>query len=285
MPTDQNPLHIIYAGGTFGCVGKPLAPLTSTQFFDAFAKVYHNLSTAPWCAIDNPIVKDSSCFCAKDFIYFDALIKNTYQKHKTDHAPFYVLIITGTDTLSYLSAFLSIALAHLNICVMLVASMSPLFIQNDDNIVPKKQTDAYQNLQNALKFLQNNHTGVFVSVNNAQNTLFWGEDIQKMHANASNAFVGSYFNGQKPTAYYPNFKTALHDDCTVYNVYAMPNCADVLAQQLEFLVQHKANVVILIGFGAGNLPRSDRLSIALDKLFLQHTLLIMTKPTDRKSVV
>lgn len=269
MPTfTPDTLCLIYAGGTFGCHGMPLATLPNEQFLPAFLS---SLDKPNLHILPNTIIKDSSTLTPADFLHFYELIKTA---HSQGAARF--LLITGTDTLSYLAAFLSIGLADLPIKLAITGSMLPFFEPSTTSLNKDPKSDAWHNLKTALDFLENEkETGVAVSF---AGQLFQADSLQKMHTSDQNAFVGTVF-GEAKTPPSPHALASFHlngePTPTIHTLYCMPNHADTLAISLEAFAQAPASAVIIIGYGAGNLPESPRLSHAISTLTAKNTLVIM----------
>lgn len=255
-------IHLIYAGGTFGCHGTPLKALPSSQFLPAFAKLCPNVNV-----LDNPIVKDSSTLTPSDFVHFYQLIKTAHQNGANKF-----LLITGTDTLAYLSAFLTVGLKGLPLTLVVTGSMIPLFDPIITPLTKDTHSDAWNNLTLALDFFDKNIHGGFVSF---YPTIFHGDSVQKIHKTDKNAFVGIPFGNAYPILN-PLTINRLNTSCSIYSFYCMPNEPDVLADYLEFLANKSPTALIVQGFGAGNMPSSNRLIQAINTLDNKGFLLIMT---------
>lgn len=258
----QTPIHLIYAGGTFGCHGTPLSALPSSQFLPAFTTLCPNISV-----LDNPIVKDSSTLTPSDFVHFYTLIINAY-KNGADK----FLLITGTDTLAYLSAFLTVGLQGLPLTLVVTGSMLPLFNPTTTPLTKDESSDAWDNLTLALDFFDKNIHGGFVSF---YHNVFYGDSVQKIHKTDKNAFVGTPFGNAHPILN-PLQINELNTPCPIYSFYCMPNEPELLAEYLEFLANKTPTALIVQGFGAGNMPSSDRLIKAINTLNNKGFLLIMT---------
>ncbi len=113
-------VQLIYAGGTFGSYGKPLSALPATTFLPLLMdKVRQNL-TSNIEVLENSCVKDSSQLSPSDFSHFFQLVLNRYTQGYR-----HFVLITGTDTLSYLGSFLADAVAGSDVSLALTASMRP----------------------------------------------------------------------------------------------------------------------------------------------------------------
>ena len=123
--TRPAPIQLIYAGGTFGSYGRPLAPLSAEVFLPTLQQLLAELDNAftlsPIAWLNNTLIKDSSQFTPSDFVHFYQLLLSAYQQGSRRF-----VLITGTDTLSYLGAFLAEAFAGSDICVVVTGSMRPL---------------------------------------------------------------------------------------------------------------------------------------------------------------
>lgn len=248
------PIHFIYAGGTFGCHGMPLSPLPADKFLPKFSSL---LGTHDHVILPNHTIKDSSTLTPADFVHFYELIIQAYQSGARQF-----VLITGTDSLSYLGAFLSHALAQFtDISVFVMGSMHPLFIADRTPYAVDETGDAWQNLSLCLNNMHKK--GVFVAVGD----VFLANNTQKIHSQANDAFI--YTPSPSPHTqpqYLPDLNT-LHQKAThapIKTIYLTPNDADVLADELRHATH--AIAVIIIAFGAGNVPSSPDIIHALNAL-------------------
>lgn len=259
-----SPICLLYAGGTFGCHGTPLSALPAEVFLPTF----QNAIAQPLHILNNTIVKDSSTLSPDDFLQFYHTIK---QAHQDGFDKF--LLITGTDTLAYLSAFLHFALAGLPLSLVITGSMSPFFEPTTTPLTPDFNSDAKDNLDTALTFLQNSHHGVAVAF---YHRLLDAHSVQKLHASNPNAFDGKVFDFNQTTPIPAHTPIDIkHTDVQLYTVFCTPNSPDVICEQLNALLGKTPTAIIIIGFGAGNMPSSDHLKALLQDLSNQGFLLIM----------
>lgn len=265
----QKPIHLIYAGGTFGCHGTPLEALPSEVFLPAFGQLCE-IHQYPLSVLDNPIIKDSSTLTPDDFVQFYQLIHTAHQNGVDK-----ILFITGTDTLAYLSAFLTLGVQHLPLTLVVTGSMLPLFEPTTTPLTQDNTSDAWLNLSTALAFFDKGIWGGFVSFNGQ---VYHGTSVQKIHKTNKNAFIGTPFDTShhSPTLSQPLILSINPTLSQIYSFYCTPNAPDVLADYLEFLANKTPTAVIVQGFGAGNMPSSDRLIKAIKNLNHQGFLLIMT---------
>lgn len=245
-------IHIIYAGGTFGSHGTPLTPLSADKFLPAFGSLIHQYDHT---ILPNHIIKDSSTLTPADFVHFYELIVKSYQAGARQF-----ILITGTDSLSFLGAFLSHALASISdIGVFVMGSMHPLFVADYLPYTVDKTGDAWHNLSLCLENIQK--TGVFVVVGD----VLLAHNSQKIHSQANNAFVAT--PAPTPT---PVISPAIDviyrraNQAPIKTIYLTPNSPNVLADELQHATDSIA--VIIIAFGAGNVPSSPDVIQALDRL-------------------
>lgn len=253
---------LIYAGGTFGCHGKPLSALPADVFLPAFK----NTLTQNCHILNNSIVKDGSALTCNDFLQFYHTIITA---HRQGFDKF--LLITGTDTLAYLSAFLYFALNGLPLTLVVTGSMHPFFEPTTSVLTPDTTSDAKDNLAKAIQFLNTNHQGVFVAF---YHQIFYANSIQKIHASDVNAFAGKSFAQPLPATTHTPIALA-QTDIQIHSIFCLPNNADVLYNQLISLLDKSASAVIIVGFGAGNTPYSDNINKALKQLIAQGFLVVM----------
>ena len=275
----SDPIQLIYAGGTFGSYGKPLAPLSADIFLPTLQKLLTEQADATaslaisW--LDNTLIKDSSQLTPADFIHFYQLV---FEAYKQGDRRF--VLITGTDTLSYIGAFLAEAFAGSDICIVVTGSMRPLLdseILHSYNI--DANSDAWGNLNDALKLAAAGESGV--------NICFGGESwpaqtVQKIHSHDLMAFTGhsraaypanSYIKQLSDTrrqhwldnqqALLPSIKERA-EHANIHAIYCLPNDVKVVNDQLQALLSQPPCGIILLGFGAGNVPYSATLAETLN---------------------
>lgn len=280
-------VQLIYAGGTFGSYGKPLSALPATIFLPLLMdKVRQNL-TSNIEVLENSCVKDSSQLSPSDFSHFFQLILNRYAQGYR-----HFVLITGTDTLSYLGSFLAEAFAGSDVSLALTASMRPLFDANDIhnyNIDP--HSDAWGNLSDAIGLAAHGESGVFVT--------FAGESwpaqtVQKIHSHDLMAFTGHTRAGYPANSYLKSLPAARRSNwiedtqaklevitsqaktAIIPTIYCVPNSGEWLSSQLTALLELPPTGIILMGFGAGNIPFSEQLAQTLDKLYQHGHIVVCT---------
>lgn len=270
--------QIIYAGGTFGSHGTPLSPLPADEFLPILQTQFHaKLPDYPTQIIPNSLIKDSSTLTPSDFVHLYGLILQAYADGKRKF-----VLITGTDSLSFLAAFLANALGDLpELSLVITGSMQPLFVSDNPIYTINPHADAWQNLADSV-LATTTHTGIFVQF---AHKLMNAADTQKLNSQDVDAFVGiladnvandSQNNAQTDQAVFND--NALDDKLAqlptiianakrthITAVYCLPNDVANIEHQLRHL-SDDTKAVILIGFGAGNLPSSTGLIEILSDL-------------------
>ena len=276
--TLSTPIQLIYAGGTFGSYGRPLTPLSADVFLPTLQQLLaeqdntRNLPQISW--LDNALIKDSSQFTPSDFVHFYQLLLSAYTQ---DNKRF--VLITGTDTLSYLGAFLAEAFAGSDICVVVTGSMRPLLDSEELHTYKvDAQSDAWNNLTDALKLAAAGESGV--------KTAFGGESwpaqtVQKIHSHDLMAFTGHSRAAYPANSYIKNLPDtrrqhwlddqqelvssirARAEQARIHALYCLPNDTEVLNNQLRAVLSQPPCGIILLGFGAGNVPYAPALAETL----------------------
>ena len=289
ISVNTTPVQLIYAGGTFGSYGRPLAPLPAAEFLPALQALLteqdqaSNLPTLSW--LDNSLIKDSSQLTPTDFVHFYKLLLQAYAQGSRRF-----ILITGTDTLSYLGAFLSEAFAGSDICIVVTGSMRPLL---DSEVLQSYQVDqngdAWDNLTEALRVASAGVSGVKISFGGES----WpAQTVQKIHSHDFMAFTGHSRAAYPANSYIKIFADTRRqhwlDDqnlildtidsrakqARIHALYCLPNDTTVLTKQLQVLVDTPPCGIILLGFGAGNVPYSSDLAGALQAAYSKGHMVI-----------
>lgn len=277
--------QLIYAGGTFGCHGRPLTPIAADIFLPKVQQQLYEQQFNDIAWLPNTLIKDSSQLTPADFVHFYQLIFESYAKGQRRF-----VLITGTDTLSYLSSFLAEAFAGSDICIVVTGSMRPLF--NPDHIdeyVIDPQADAWVNLTESIGLAAHGEPGVRVCF--AGET--WpAQTVQKIHSHDFMAFTGhrraaypaNSYNKRLPKArrnHWIEDQRAVNEvilqrsnHTYVYPLYCMPNNSKILEMQLSQIIPKPASGIVLIGFGAGNVPHSTAMTELLDKAYQQGHIIV-----------
>lgn len=265
-------VYLIYAGGTFGSYGTPLSPLSADIFLPILKDTLNTHLDSTQEILDNAIIKDSSTLTPSDFVQFYELIFTAYQKG----AKRFVLI-TGTDSLSFLAAFLANAFGgYTDLSLVVTGSMQPLLIANHPDLQLNHDSDAWQNLSLALHSAITQQ-GVMVAF--YQQT-FWANNTQKIHSDKPNAFVGTPTSQPRPNT--TKYQGTLADikqrafSANIKALHLLPSQPEQIAQDLYALSQKETTAVILIGFGAGNFAQTDGIVHALEILHQKNVALVCT---------
>ncbi|GAF60674.1 L-asparaginase [Psychrobacter sp. JCM 18903] len=277
--TLSNPVQLIYAGGTFGSYGRPLAPLSAEIFLPTLQKLLtdqdnaNHLPQISW--LDNALIKDSSQLTPNDFVHFYQLLLAAYAQSDRRF-----VLITGTDTLSYLGAFLAEAFAGSDICIVVTGSMRPLL---DSEVIHSydidDHSDAWDNLSDSLKLAAAGESGVKIAFGGES----WpAQTVQKIHSHDLMAFTGHSRAAYPANSYIKNLpdtrrqhwlddQQAMIDhiesraeQARIHALYCLPNDTEVMTSQLQALLSQPPCGIILLGFGAGNVPYSQALAEALE---------------------
>lgn len=261
----MNKTAIIYMGGTFGCVGKPLAPMPAEQFLSILQQHY------PQADLDffaSPVIKDSSELSAPDWFKLAHFIQNLAQnKHYQQF-----IIIHGTDTLVYASAFLHHIFAH-QYRIIFTGSQLPILDTQGTQL--REHSDARQNLDFALQHISHIHQGVYLAFNQK---LFYGNSCYKQHTEHFDAFLGIEYTTSATTFDSLNIvqKIDLNQNLehhveklkNIYidNLYLMPTSTWLIQETLLQKMLNPPKILFIQGFGSGNLPYSDGLKETLNNL-------------------
>ena len=279
IKTLSDPIRLIYAGGTFGSYGRPLAPLSADIFLPTLQQLLaepDNANNLPQVLLlDNALIKDSSQLTPNDFIHFYQLLLTAYAEGDRRF-----VLITGTDTLSYLGAFLAEAFAGSDICVVVTGSMRPLL---DSEILHSyaidTHSDAWDNLTDSLKLAAAGESGVKISFSGES----WpAQTVQKIHSHDLMAFTGHSRAAYPANSYIKSLPDTRRqhwvDDqqewvsniearakhARIHALYCLPNDTEVMSDQLQALISQPPCGIILLGFGAGNVPYSPALAKSLE---------------------
>jgi L-asparaginase len=258
-------IALIYMGGTFGCVGEPLAPMPADTFLPKL-QTYLPSTLNIECFVA-PVIKDSSACSAADWLQLAAQIQNLQQKN-FEH----FVIIHGTDTLSYAGAVLSYLLVN-SVYVVLTGSQYPLL--NIDASAKHDDSDALSNLLNALTAVQQLNKGVYLSFDHE-----WihARSALKRHTTDLAAFTG--LNAETPL---PHLDKAIFITDERIEKAAAFNCISYMLQPIT-AEQHLYNLqqfffspphcLILQGFGTANFAATPEI-IALLQQFKQKNCLVI----------
>ena len=260
-------IALIYMGGTFGCIGEPLSPMPAEQFIP---KLQHILPLH--LEIDcftAPVIRDSSACIASDWLQLLEQIQHL-QLQQYQH----FVIIHGTDTLSYASAVLSRFMGQ-SAHVVLTGSQYPLLnVQGSDS---REFTDAIDNLNFALDSAVQAPAGVYLAFHHQ---LIHASTALKVHTTALNAFAGSTEDNEcqadwQPLAVHEQLiEKARHFNCM--SLMMQPVAPELLFANLQAIASKPPHVLILQGFGTGNIAVSADIIALLQALRQQGCAVIIT---------
>lgn len=231
---------IINTGGTIGMVDGPkgLEP-SSSAMSDAFQSLEtlsdwndHQLTGVHW----SPLLDSSNLQPEHWFRLRDTIRENT----DVDG----VLIIHGTDTLSYSAAALSFLLPNLDKPVVVTGSMLPIF---------KENSDAPGNLKQALTALRNSKPEVLVAVGES---ILPGSRVTKSSTLSMNAFSAPAWDTEqwaKPATSENKLNHSDWEGVRVEVITLFPG----IQLNAEQIIKADAQAVLINAFGNGNCANTE----------------------------
>ena len=261
-------IALIYMGGTFGCIGEPLAPMSEQQFLPQLQRILP-LGQKIDC-FTAPSVKDSSACTAVDWLklvhYIQSLQQQDYQ---------HFVVIHGTDTLSYAAAVLAQFLQH-SCSVILTGSQYPLLNVSGDNT--REFTDALDNLNNALDQVLKIPLGVYLSF---YHQVLHARTAVKVHSTALDAFRGLKVEQCIASAVHPattmqplDLKKA--QELNIINLMMFPIGQNQFSQNLQNLLIAPPHFLILQAYGVGNLSVNEQIIMLLQQLKQRGCMVILS---------
>ncbi|ESK38267.1 hypothetical protein P256_01798 [Acinetobacter nectaris CIP 110549] len=260
---------LIYMGGTFGCVGTPLEPMSEHEFIPKLQSLLPKEYIHSTDCFAAPHIIDSSASTAVEWLQTVKFIQDL----QTQYNQF--VIIHGTDTLSYASAVCSYFLAQ-SCCTILTGSQYPLL--DVDGIETREETDAFNNLVFALEQVKKCNQGVYLAFNQH---LYYGHTAIKHHTTALHAFEG--ISSVTETAKHvttPHHITE-HDikrsrQLNIMSWMMQPISVENLASNLNLLLANPPQFLVLQGFGTGNISTNQTIVHLLKQLREKNCLPILT---------
>ena len=254
-------------GGTFGCIGSPLTPMPAHNFLEKLSALA-SFSDHQVHYFAAPSIKDSTELMASDWLLLAQFIK----KLMLDFEHF--IVIHGTDTLSYASAFLH-HIFNQDIHLIITGSQQPLLTQQGDYL--REKSDAVSNYKYALEQVMHCNKGVYLAF---AEHLHIANQSYKQDTEAFNAFLSnSNISSTSNTLPKLNITTELIEktqNIRCLNIYILPQNSEKIALDLAQIAQDPPEIIILQGFGSGNLPYSKALEHALKHLVSQGTWVIIS---------
>lgn len=260
-------IALIYMGGTFGCVGEPLAPMPQQQFLPKLQAQLPKQYNIHCFATQE--IKDSSACTGSDWLQLIQQIQQLQAQFQ------YFIIIHGTDTLSYAAATLARFLAD-SCHVILTGSQFPLLDTTGQQQRPI--TDAMDNLNTALKHILHINPGVYLAFDQQ---LYHAATTLKLHTTALKAFHGQPYNEKHPQSQHTAFTVlTTHIEqarqLNIVNWMLQPIEKAQLAKNLFNLTHHAPHFLILQGYGTGNMASDHDIVQALHQLKQKGCICILT---------
>lgn len=271
--TQAEHIAIIYAGGTFGCTGSPLAPMPAPTFLPLLTQILQGHPGIACHSVAAPHIGDSSQLQASDWIAQVEQIIQLYQQGFQR-----IVCIHGTDTLAYTAAFLAEALAGWPIRLIVTGSQYPLLDVAGQQLNP--EGDALDNLLLAMQQVQQPEPGCHVVFAGA----CWpAQGVQKVHTTDLQAFAGLPELPPASAATHASHDSVLLiqrlqylKQLNIATYYALPQDWPQQAAQLQQLLHTPAlDALILLGFGAGNLAHSPEIEQLLKQAHARGVLLVI----------
>ena len=232
-------LYILYTGGTIGCVGDPLSPMTGGDFEKVFnanilPMIQSQLEGGVTVTIDYfSTTLDSTNMQPSDWVLMAQKIYDNYQSHDA------FMVLHGTDTMAWTSSALSFLLPGVTKPVVVTGSQLPLFYQTGSDPSDYQllyNTDAVRNVLGGIRFMQFGfpEVGLYFA-----DHLFRGNRVVKSNASEFVAFsspnyhaLGEY--GVLPT-FYNQFTRPVPEASSLDSNYA------TVGQQLKTIAANISN--------------------------------------------
>lgn len=260
-------IALIYMGGTFGCVGDPLAPMPADLFIPKLEQI---LAEQYFVECHHaPAIKDSSACTAADWLQLVQFIQQLQSQQIQ-----YFVIIHGTDTLSYASAVLAHFIGN-SAHVVVTGSQYPLL--NAQRNEQREFSDALDNLKFALDSVSESNAGVYLAFHHQ---LLHAQTALKQHTTELNAFSGLDAN------------IAIQTSQACYQIEAEDiakaaefSCMSIMMQPVDLtqqlnnlnnLLARPPHFLFLQGFGTGNLAVNDAMIAFIDQLYEQGCISVLT---------
>ena len=244
-------IALIYMGGTFGCIGEPLSPMPEIDFKPQLKRILPQHVHIDFFTAHT--IKDSSACTASDWL----LLIQQIQDLKTQEYQHFI-IIHGTDTLSYAAATLSQFLQH-STHVTFTASQYPLLNVEGNDL--RTFTDALENLNTAIEGIVHVNPGVYVAFHHK---IMHASSVQKIHTTELDAFSGIGY--QQHSAHFEQDPFLIKDQhiqkiqkLNLINWTMQPIELEQFSKNLNLLIDQAPYVLILQGYGVGNIAVNDEL--------------------------
>lgn len=275
IASSSKAIALIYMGGTFGCTGMPLRPLSADQFLPLLQQLSQRHFPNLEHFRGSQSIRDSSELVPKDW---QALVEQIQELQQAGYQK--IVLIHGTDTLAYTAAFLAqyfVQQTFYAIQFVITGSQYPLLSQ--DGVTLNPLSDAFINLQTAYQYLNDaSQPGCWVTFDQQ---VWHAQTVQKIHTAALPAFTGVLADNflVKATTLPKTIQTPIElnqlADLHIASFYLLPISLEQQASQLlQILQQPQLNAIILMAFGMGNLAQSLVMEQALQWAY-QHNILVI----------
>ena len=273
-PMRAEKIAIIYAGGTFGCIGNPLAPMPAPAFLPCLNQILQDKLHISCHSVAAPYIRDSSQLQASDWIAQVEQIIRLYQQGFA-----HIVLIHGTDTLAYSAAFLAEVLAGWSVKLIVTGSQYPLLDVAGQQL--NRDGDALDNLLLAMQQVQQPEPGCQVVFAGQ----YWpAQGVQKIHTTDLQTFAGtSNIPPIRPATGTAGGVDALIQSLAylrhlnIASYYALPLDWSQQAIQLQQLLDSPAlDALIILGLGAGNLAHSPQIEQLLRQAAERGILLVIS---------
>ena len=236
---------IIYTGGTIGCIGNPLAPMSKTDFQQAFLTFISPLIKSKHTDIEIAFsgfanVLDSTNIQPSDWCLIASEILNQYSNYDA------FIVLHGTDTMAWTASALSFLLTGLNqqgqvIAVLdkpviVTGSQLPLLFQSSSTSLFSiyDNTDALNNMHGAIDAAYTNikEVGVYF-----HQQLLRGNRSLKTNTHDFDAFSSPNYSalGRHDLSFEPNHQAIRHVANPSETALSLPENIAALKKQLAHI--------------------------------------------------
>ncbi len=248
-------IAVTYTGGTIGCVGDPLAPLTAEDFEQAFDEIIVPVLKAQYPDLVISYIPfqpplDSTNLQPSDWC---RMAKNILQEYGDRDA---FVVLHGTDTMAYSASALSFLFtglekdgsqnAVLSKPIVFTGSQLPLFDQKTKEapLTLRFDTDAYQNICGAVSACYSGLPEVCLFFDD---TLFRGNRTEKVSASSFAAFATPNYPalGTAGVEFYLDNENVLPLPTTSAISLESENARNILAEQLEHITRKIDQVSVM----------------------------------------
>jgi L-asparaginase len=273
MDNPPLPVALIYMGGTFGCIGQPLQPLPANVFLPTLQQLLKDHHPALQHFVASRYIRDSSQLEPADWLDLLQQIQGLVQQGFSK-----ILIVHGTDTLAYTAAFLAEFMPHVvsqPVQLVITGSQFPLLEDNGTAINP--HSDALPNLTTAYTQLCSSSAIAQCACWVAFDGQIWpAHTVQKIHTTNIPAFAGICTAQLLSVPVIQALNLQALPDLNIAVYYALPSSPEILAQQFQQILAAQPQAIIILAFGAGNLPQHPALEAVLQQAQQAKVLLVLS---------